>query len=98
MLTLKKERNHRFLEEALELVQACNCSKEEAHALVDFVFDRPTGELHQEIGGVILTLSVLCSVWRLNWEKCAEIELERVWKNIDKIKEKQKTKPKIPTG
>jgi hypothetical protein len=42
------ERNHRFLEEALELVQACGCTQSEAHLLVDYVFGRPAGEKFQE--------------------------------------------------
>jgi hypothetical protein len=33
-----KERNYRFIEEALELVQALGCSREDAHKLVDYVF------------------------------------------------------------
>jgi len=36
----KTERNHRFLEESLELVQALGCTKDEAHQLVDYVFGR----------------------------------------------------------
>ena len=42
--TDKLQRNHRFLEEALELVQACDCTREEAHMLVDYVYGRPVGE------------------------------------------------------
>jgi hypothetical protein len=48
----KVERNHRFLEEALELVQSLDCTKSEAHQLVDYVFDREKGEPQQECGGV----------------------------------------------
>lgn len=47
----QRERNHRFLEEALELVQACQCTADEAHQLVDYVFGRPAGEKEQEVGG-----------------------------------------------
>lgn len=54
------ERNHRFLEEALELVQACGCTQSEAHQLVDYVFGRPVGEKPQEVGGVMVTLAALC--------------------------------------
>lgn len=32
------ERNHRFLEEALELVQSLGCTASEAHQLVDYVY------------------------------------------------------------
>ena len=53
------ERNHRFLEEALELVQACECTAEEAHQLVDYVFSRPIGDKPQEVGGVMVTLAAL---------------------------------------
>ena len=38
------ERNHRFLEEALELVQSLGCTASEAHQLVDYVFSRPVGD------------------------------------------------------
>lgn len=54
------ERNHRFLEESLELVQACGCTQSEAHQLVDYVFGRPVGEVQQEAGGVMVTLAALC--------------------------------------
>ena len=48
----RAERNHRFLEEALELVQACGCSTEEAHALVEYVYGRPDGEINQEVAAL----------------------------------------------
>lgn len=49
------ERNHRFIEEALELIQACGCTQSEAHQLVDYVYDRPQGDVNQEVGGVMIT-------------------------------------------
>jgi hypothetical protein len=49
----KLERSDRFIEESLELVQACGYSADRAHALVDYVFNRPVGEPFQETGGVI---------------------------------------------
>lgn len=51
------ERNHRFLEESLELVQASGCTASEAHQLVDYVYGRPVGERAQEVGGVMVTLA-----------------------------------------
>jgi hypothetical protein len=36
----KSERIHRFIEEALELVQSTGCSQSEAHQLVDYVYGR----------------------------------------------------------
>lgn len=91
--TDKVERNHRFLEEALELVQACGCTKGEALQLVNYVFDRPIGEVGQEVGGVAVTLMALCFANRLSMEDEAEREIARVWHKIDVIREKQRNKP-----
>lgn len=48
------ERNYRFIEEALELVQSTGATKSECHQLVDYVFNREIGERRQEVGGVNL--------------------------------------------
>lgn len=90
----KTERNHRFLEESLELVQACGCTASEAHQLVDYVFNRPIGEKYQETGGVMVTLAALCECQGLDMNDCGEIELYRVWQKIDQIRIKQANKPK----
>ncbi|WP_209010208.1 hypothetical protein [Labrenzia sp. THAF35] len=92
------ERNHRFLEEALELVQAEGCTRSEAHQLVDYVFDRPIGEPHQEVGGVMVTLAALCLAANLNMHKAGSDELKRVWKKKDQIRAKQAAKPKHSPG
>ena len=89
-----EERNHRFLEEALELVQACGCTRSEAHQLVDYVFDRPGGEKHQEVGGVMVTLAALCLAQSLDMHEAGEIELARVWTKVEQIRAKQAAKPK----
>lgn len=88
------ERNDRFLEEALELVQACDYSKERAYQMVDYVFSRPVGEKSQEVGGVKVTLAALCNAQRISMYHAAEVELRRIWGCVEKIREKQKTKPK----
>ena len=88
------ERNHRFLEESLELVQACGCTASEAHQLVDYVFNRPVGEKCQEVGGVMVTLAALCSAQKIDNVKAGRVELHRIWGAIDKIREKQANKPK----
>lgn len=88
------ERNHRMLEEALELVQACGCSQQDAHSLVDYTFGRPVGDPAQEVGGVMVTLAALCLANDLDMHKAGEAELSRVWGKIDKIREKQAAKPK----
>ncbi len=90
----KIERNHRFLEESLELVQSCDCTVSEAHQLVDYVFNRPVGEKSQEVGGVIITLSALCSAHSIEMGEAGETERIRIWKKLDQIREKQAAKPK----
>ncbi len=88
------ERNHRFFEEATELVQANGMTRSEAHQLVDYTFDRPVGELHQEIGGVMVTLAALCLASDANMHDAGETELARIWTKIEKIRAKQAAKPK----
>jgi hypothetical protein len=88
------ERNHRFLEESLELVQSTGCTRIEAHALVDYVFDRPVGEIGQEVGGVMVTLAALCLAQGVDMHACGEVELARIWTKIAQIRAKQAAKPK----
>jgi NTP pyrophosphatase (non-canonical NTP hydrolase) len=88
----RRERNYRFLEEALELVQALDCTKEDAHALVEYVFGRPVGEPRQEVGGVMVTLAALCTAAAIDAEACGDEELARVWTMIERIREKQQAK------
>jgi len=90
----KAERNHRFLEEALELVQATGCTADEAHQLVDYVYGRPVGEPVQEVGGVMITLAALCLAHGLSMHDSGEAELARIWTKIEQIRAKQATKPK----
>jgi NTP pyrophosphatase (non-canonical NTP hydrolase) len=89
----KLERADRFIEEALELAQATGYCGKRAHALVDYVFNRPVGEPFQEVGGVMVTLAALCNYHGLDMEDAAETELARVWTKIDKIRAKQASKP-----
>lgn len=90
-----QERNQRFLEEALELVQACSLTSDEAHQLVDYVFGRDVGEQSQEVGGVMVTLAALCHSHELAMHQCGEAELYRISRPdvMARIREKQKTKP-----
>jgi hypothetical protein len=90
----REERNHRFLEEALELVQACGCTASEAHQLVDYVYGRPIGEPSQEVGGVMVTLAALCLANGLDMHANAETELARIWTKVEAIRAKQAAKPK----
>ncbi|BEP44094.1 hypothetical protein [Variovorax sp. V15] len=92
----RTERNHRFLEEALELVQACGCTASEAHQLVDYTFGRPAGEKGQEVGGVMVTLAALCEAQGLDMHAEGETELARISAPdmVARIRAKQAAKPK----
>lgn len=92
VLSDKVERNYRFLEEALELVQSIGFTKEQSLKMIDHVYDRPAGDPYQEVGGVMVTLAALCIANGLNMHNNGETELYRVWQNIDKIKAKQLAK------
>lgn len=91
----KLERNDRFIEEALELIQASGYSAERAHALVDYVFNRPQGEINQEVGGVMVTLAAHCLAHNVNMHEAGEVELARINQPaiITKIRAKQASKP-----
>ena len=89
------ERNHRFLEEALELTQALGCTAGEAHAMVDYVFGRPAGAPAQEVGGVMVTLAALCLTAGLDMAAEGETELARIWTRVAEIRDRQATKPRI---
>jgi NTP pyrophosphatase (non-canonical NTP hydrolase) len=72
------QRGLRLLEEAIEAAQAAGCSRVMAHALVDFVFDRPPGELSQELGGVGVTVLLLAAAAGLSADEAERVEVERV--------------------
>lgn len=54
-----EERSLRFGEEVQEFLQVCGITREQAHALVDQVHDKPVGEFSQELGGLLVTLGTL---------------------------------------
>ena len=89
-----RERLRRFLEEALELVQSLGLPRETAHRLVDYVYDRPVGNPDQEVGGVGVTLGVLCSVVSIDMEECFDVELDRILQPevMEKVRAKQAAK------
>ena len=89
------ERNHRFIEEALELVQSLGCTRCEVRQIVDYVFGRPAGQPDQEVGGTKVTLAALCLANQLDMDEAGERELARVWTKVEQIRAKQAAKPKF---
>lgn len=91
----KLERNDRFLEEALELVQASGYPRERAHALIDYVFGRSPGDVDQEVGGVMVTLAAHCLAHGVDMHDAGESELARILQPeiMGKIRAKRDAKP-----
>ena len=88
-----EERNMRFLEEALELVQSTGFTRAKAHHMVDYVFDRNPGEVNQEVGGVEVTLAALSNTRKIDRTLAASRELSRIWDKIERIRAKHAAKP-----
>ena len=77
-LPWRKERAVRFVEEAIELAQAIGVDREQLHRLVDYVMDRPVGEVAQEVGGSMLTLYAVSEACGVDADAQALREIERV--------------------
>jgi hypothetical protein len=95
VLDSKSGRNHRFAEEAIELTQSLGMTAADWLTLVDYVYGRPDGEPEQEVGGVMVTLALLCGANKINMIGSGNTELMRVWDKIPEIRAKQAAKPKF---
>lgn len=73
-------RSIRNLEETTELAQALGVSRETALLTINSVYDRPVGDIDQEIGGTLLTGVVLCEALGKDPEDMLEREVLRVLK------------------
>jgi NTP pyrophosphatase (non-canonical NTP hydrolase) len=71
-------RASRFLEEATELVQASGMTREKAQAVLDYVYGREVGQPFQEVGGVMITLSMLADVQDISVEHAWITEFDRI--------------------
>lgn len=89
------ERNWRFLEEALELVQSLGGSKDDVIKMVDYTYNRERGEPHQEMGGTMVTLAALSAANGMDMMQAFEDEFARINRPemIEKIRGKHATKP-----
>jgi len=89
-----RERCFRFAEESIELVQSLGLRREDAHRIVDYVYDRPQGRVEQEMGGVMVTLAALSTAVGFFMYLEGERELSRISQPdvMAKIREKQRAK------
>ena len=91
----RQERGIRFLEEAVELTQTCGITRDQAHALIDYVYGREVGEPEQEVGGVMVTLAALCSAVSVDLKAAGDTELDRIGGLIPDIRAKHGNKPRF---
>lgn len=75
---LTHERGLRFIEEAVELVQAIGLSDADVHRVVDYVYGRPIGSAWQEVGGTMVTLAALCEAAAVDLDAAAMGEAQRI--------------------
>lgn len=73
-----RERSLRFIEEAVELVQALGLPADDVRRVTDHVYARPDGDYPQEMGGVIITLEALAEHVGVNLDRQASLEWERI--------------------
>ena len=92
--TNKKERGLRLDEESLEAGQIAGVTREQAHALVDRVYDRPPGEAGKEVGDVIICLAAYANAYELTISDCLGSVLEHLLDNKEKYREKFEAKKK----
>ena len=88
-----EERNLRFLEEALELLQSLGLSKDQLISMINYVYSRPVGNPNQEVGGVFICLLALCNTHSIDLFKSFEEEITRCWNKQDIIRSKHANKP-----
>jgi hypothetical protein len=88
-----RERALRFLEEAMELAQACDLSKADTAAMMDYVYSRPPGAVPDEIGGVLMTLAPLSVTFDVKLGWLARRVLNSCWDRQAQISQKHWNKP-----
>lgn len=88
------ERVLRFVEEAIELAQACGTDATTVHRLVDYVFNRPVGEVPQEIAGCMVTLYATAHALGVDAQEELEKEISRIRQPevIDRVRRRQDEK------
>lgn len=73
-----EQRGIRMVEEAIEGGQACGCSAEMIHRLVDHIYSKPVGELSQELGGIGVTVLALAEAAGIDSDHAERTEVARV--------------------
>jgi hypothetical protein len=87
----------RTAEEAIELAQTVHVPKEKLHELVEVVYARPHGRWDQEVGGLLMTVAIMCASRGMQPDRLFLDELCRV---LDKSPEHfaARNQEKLDTG
>lgn len=92
-----RKRLLRFGEEAIELLQAGGLDEETVIMIVKYVYGRPRGEVKLEVGGTLITLTLLCEYMGYSLMQCGEDELTRIATKIREIRNRDAGKPTFNT-
>jgi hypothetical protein len=76
--TSPSQRGLRFAEEVIEACQAAGVDQTQLRNLVDYVYSRPVGDLHQEIGACGLTLLLFAQACGMSADEAELCEITRV--------------------
>jgi hypothetical protein len=94
-------RLHAFAEESAEFRQALGYTREQEHAIIDMVYNKPSGKPPQECGGTMTTLAALCHRVQLNMIAEGERELAANSQPEEMVRIRAKclakVRPKAPT-
>ena len=83
----------RFFEEACELMQVEGMKPSLLKAQIDEVYSRPVGTLHQEIGGVMITLMSYAEVKNEGVLDALDVEIHRInLKPVEHFQQRQREK------
>lgn len=94
-----RERSMRFIEEAIELCQSLGLSQNECTKVMRMVYSRKKGETNQEVGGVMITLMVLCESHDIDLVNSTRDELSRILnKDTKHFAERNKDKVTLLNG
>lgn len=83
-----RERAFRFIEEAMELAQACGVTRDEAQKLHSAVYEQRSGQFRKELGDAHLTLLALADTLRIDLLDCTKQRLEQLsdLKEIERVR------------
>lgn len=89
-----EERNNRFCEEALELLQACGYTRQQIDAMADVVYSKsPSTDIAGACADVMVCLMPLARARQIDLTTALRETIKRNWANSNAIREKNRHKP-----